>query len=550
MTLTSAQTTQINGIFAPLNRSDAPGAVVAVSMADRIVYRKGFGLASVATARGNSPTTRMRIGSTSKQFTALAMLLLADEGLVDIDAPTCRYIDELPRFSANPSLRQLLNHTSGYRCHVSAGFLADGGRSIKPAGWAMSMLLRQSELNFAPGERWLYSNGGYHLLSEVIARVSGQPFAVFLREQIFQPLGMRDTELVESDFQCVGGTATLHVRNTDGRFERGMFPHEDFAGEGGIVSTVDDLSRWLAQVRSAHLGSRTRVGTDWAWQQMFRPASLTNGASVPYGMGLLLMRSHGHDILQHAGAVVGGTAQALTVPALALDIAIVANGATIGAGMLASSVLATMLGREDSASDAVRRPLANQFKGLVNQSYHAKSGLLVKFVDTEGILGLSVLGNPPIGLRTVGNSLELAFVDSALGPIVVHQIVDRIGDTTPDQLDIGEGAAHEIFRRLQRPLSGFDGLRRALAGSYRCPDLRVIADVAVDGDALVMNVSGETGTVRFDLEPMSENVLLWRVDDPKMPQVGAMTVERMEGRAASFKLDTWTTRHLRFFRHE
>ena len=153
-------TTALDELFQSVNRSDAPGLVVGVAHHGKTVYRRAFGLASVELSVANTPWTRMRIGSTSKHFTCQAALLLAEDGLIDIDASVRRYIPELPPRKAEPTLRQLMSNTGGQRCYLDVGFLSDR-MAIKPRGVALATLLRQG--NHTGGAVGLARSGGRHL---------------------------------------------------------------------------------------------------------------------------------------------------------------------------------------------------------------------------------------------------------------------------------------------------------------------------------------------------------------------------------------------------
>jgi CubicO group peptidase (beta-lactamase class C family) len=167
--MSNAVVQQLDTLFAPWNRTDAPGLVVGVSMAGKPLYRRGFGMASLEFGIAASPTTRMRIGSTSKHFTCLLALLLAEDSKLSIDAPIRTYIPELVGPGGEPTLRELMQHRGGSRCYLDIGFLSHG--STTPSkGYALATQVRQTGRNFPPGEAALYNNGGYHLVSLAIER--------------------------------------------------------------------------------------------------------------------------------------------------------------------------------------------------------------------------------------------------------------------------------------------------------------------------------------------------------------------------------------------
>ena len=222
---------RLDDLFQPWNRSDAPGLVVGVSRAGELLYRRGFGMASLETSVANGPATRMRIGSTSKHFTCLLLLLLREDGKIDLDAPIGTYIHELIGDVGRPTVRQLMMHRGGGRDYVDLFFLTHGFNA-RPPGAALIMQARQTEQNFAPGEAMIYNNGGYHLLSIAAERAGGAPFETLLDERLFKPLGMLDTLSAPGDHVILPGMATLHMSGSDGRWRRGLFPSEEVKGRG------------------------------------------------------------------------------------------------------------------------------------------------------------------------------------------------------------------------------------------------------------------------------------------------------------------------------
>ena len=537
-----ALTAALDELFKPVNRSDAPGLVVAVARHGKTIYRRGFGLASVELGVANTPRTRMRIGSTSKHFTCLAVLLLAEEGKLDIDAGVRTYVPELPDLKPEPTLRQLMTHTSGYRCYLDIGFLADG-MAIKPKGSALAAQVRQTGVNFPPGERMIYCNGGYQLLSLIVDRVSGIEFETFVKERIFEPMAMIDTDSVPSDFTIEPGMAVLHVPLPDGRFRRGIFPTEEVRGEGAIISTVDDMLRWLA-----HLRGPKRVGSDASWAQIFAGTRLNNGLVNPYGLGLMRHDYRGVEVIQHAGGVVGGSCQMLTVPAHELDIIIINNGGALAPTDTANKIIDAVLG-DTLLSAAQPLPASDHFKPMIGTRYHSpSSGFELGFVDADGKLAISVFNSQGLPLHEVGATLRLNFEDVAVGPMVVNIADLATSGTAPTELMISEGGNAERFVRLPETAPALREAGQALVGRYRAHDLAADASVEFDGDSLLLKTFGSFGVNSAALEAFSADVFGWKATDETLPLRGVLTVERVAGQVAGFRVDTSRSRHIWFER--
>lgn len=533
----------LDELFQAVNCSNAPGLVVGVAQHGKTLYRRGFGLASIEHGVANTPWTRMRIGSTSKHVTSLAVLLLAEEGKLDPDASIRRYIPELPKLEAEPSLRQLMSHTGGYRCHLDLGFIANG-MAIQPSGTGLATQLRQTEANFAPGESALYCNSGYHLLSHVIARCSGISFEQFLDERIFVPLGMRDTASVPSDLQIHRGMATLHLAQPDGRWVRGIFPSEEVLGEGGMISTLDDMLRWLAHLR----GPKT-VGNAATWAQMTTLARLNNGTALPYALGLMRHDYRGVEVIQHAGGVIGGSSQILTVPSHGLDVVIMTNGALVNPIALANQVVDTVIG--DVLETPAKKAETERFQSLPGTRYHSRrTGQVISFGDVAGKLGVSFLNSPTMPLTDAGDTLRIGFQELAVGPLSlpVTQLADL--QQAPASLEFSEGSHAEVFERLPAQAPSLAQVGAALVGDYHAADLGADALIRFDGEVLNLYVHGAHAVSVMPLEAFSTDVLGLKSQVPALSLYGILNIERQDGRVTGFTLDTMRTRHLQFERKD
>ncbi len=537
----------LDALFRPSCRSDAPGLVVGVAQHGRTVYRRGFGLASVEHGVANTPSTRMRIGSTSKQFTCLAALLLAEEGRLDVDASVRAYLPELPVVGPEPTLRQLMTHTSGYRCYLDLGFISDG-MAIKPPGVAWRVQRRQREVNFAAGTNMVYCNSGYQLLSRVIEQVGGLPFEQFLQRRIFEPLGMNDTCSVPSDFELHAGMATLHVplpAARGGGWRRGIFPTEELRGEGAMISTVDDMLRWLAHLRAPH----KRVGNAASWQQMLTPTTLDNGLVNPYALGLMRHGYRGVEVIHHPGNVIGGASQMLTVPSQSLDIIIIGNGASASPRELALRIVDTMVGDKLPARADVHA-IAARFAPLLGRHYLGRdSGLVFGFSEAgDGTLGLCLMNGPPVALRDEGSQLRQAFEEMAAGPFVLQTAQLRTSDAAPRQLDLVEAGRNERFDLLPETPPPLADAAAPLLGRYCSADLDAEARVGFDGAQLQLHIRGGHGGNRYGLLALSAEVFGCTELDTPLPRSAVLTVARNADRVTGFRLDTPRTRRLAFAR--
>ncbi len=517
--------------------------MVGVAQHGRTLYRRAFGLASIEHGIANSPRTRMRIGSTSKHVTALAAMLLVEDGEMALEATIDRYIPELPRLDGYPTVRQLLNHTSGYRCAQELAFIA-AGLTVQPEGKILQGQVRQTETNFPPGQGQLYCNSGYHLVSRAIERISGTGFPAYLQQRLFGPLGLKDTQAVPSDMAVIPGMAGLHLPRPDGSFRRGILVNEETLGEGCIVSTLDDMMRWAAIVR----GPERPVGSSETWEQILDRTTLCDDSASTYGLGIWRTDYRGVELISHAGGVIGGNSQMLVVPSHQLEVVVLTNTDGIASSQLALRVIDTLM--EDELSDPAPTVSSENFSHLFGRRYHSDSGLVWGFEDVGGMLGASLQLSPaaPV-LYDLGDRLSTRFEDLAMGPFAIQsdQLAPARDGAAPASLTIVEAGRPQDYQLI--PVDPPDPVKvlRSLAGDYRCIDLDCDARIRTNHGPQ-MRLAGGYGTRDLDLEVVSENVLGVTARDAIAPTRYAMTVVREDDDVLGFHISTNRARRLAFER--
>lgn len=533
---TLAHPSPLDQLLQPYDMPGAPGLVVGVARGGTTIYRHAAGLASVEHGVANTPATRMRIGSTSKQFACLAALLLAEEGLMDIDASIRRYLPELPASSIEPTLRQLMTHTGGYRCYLDLGFIADG-LAIKPAGSALRTQLRQQAVNFAPGERAIYCNGGYHLLSLAIERAAGTKLGVVLERKIFAPLGMKDSALVISDFEIHPGNATLHVSLADGSYRRGIFPSEEMLGEGGIISTVDDMLIW-----TAHLRRPTVVGNASTWTQMMAVPTLNSGLVSDYALGLESSPYRGTPTISHSGGVIGGACQMLSFPEFELDVVIMTNGRSADPIALAEQIADVVLG--DKLGGAPEMAASADYMNLIGKYISRERGLLYSISDLDGHLAISSFLQSPGALYKNQGMLELPFSKNGAEHVALSGEAGSGSREPVASLRVYVSGIEDQLSRIPDS-AGREALTNGdLVGHYVCHDAEAGATITI-GEATVLTMTGRFGSTRLLLDAVADDVWIFRSDHPFLPCSGFAHAIREGSQVRAIHLNTARTRNLK-----
>ncbi|MFC3660566.1 serine hydrolase domain-containing protein [Luteimonas notoginsengisoli] len=275
---------------------DVPGAAVLVLREGQPLLRRGYGLADMDAGIPVTPATNFRLASVSKQFTAAAIVLLAQDGKLSLDDPVRKWLPSLPEVADPITLRHLLTHSSG---------LVDYEDLMAPDAVAqvhdidvLHLLEREHRLYFAPGSDYRYSNGAYALLALIVGKASGRGFASFLHQRIFEPLGMAHTVAYESGISTVANRAYGHSL-VDGQWQRtDQSSTSAVLGDGGIYSSIDDLSKWDAALYDDRLLSDASRADAFALHTPIHDEADVDG----YGYG---WRIHG-EVLWHSGETIGG----------------------------------------------------------------------------------------------------------------------------------------------------------------------------------------------------------------------------------------------------
>jgi len=350
----------IDAVFADMDRPGSPGATVSVIRDGEIVFSRGYGYAQIEHGVPVTPTTVFHVASVSKQFTAMAVTMLAAEGALSLDDPVQRHLDFVPHFEHPTTVRQLIHHTSGIR---------DQWQLLGISGWRLDdvitteqivgLMARQRELNFVPGSEYLYSNMGYTLMAQTVEAVSGMSFPDFTAARIFRPLEMDRTHFHDDHRHVVPDRAYSYApvasEGTDDdegaapddasgpRFTKSVLSYAN-AGATSLFTTADDLARWLDNFR------HETVGGPRVMAMMKTRGILNNGDTIPYAHGVILGEHRGLQTIGHSGGDAGFRTQVNWYPEANTGVVVltnVANGNPGGrARQVAEVVLADMFPEE------------------------------------------------------------------------------------------------------------------------------------------------------------------------------------------------------------
>ena len=368
-------------VFAPWNSTRGPGCVVGIDRAGKTLLTRGYGMADLTSERPLSATSILESGSVAKQFTAMAVMLLMQDGKVALDADVRSYLPEFPQYSKPITVRHLLSHTSGLREWSNLVALQGWPRGTRmhTQDVVYDLITKQQSLNYSVGDYYSYTNSGFLVLRTLIERVSGTPFAQFTAERMFAPLGMSLTRWREDYTTVVPGLAQAYRRAGDG-WHLDM-PFDNIIGAGGMFTTVGDWLTWNRALTARTLGAAV---TD----SMTRQMRLTSGREIQYAMGLTVSQYRGTKQIAHSGSTAGYSTYLARYPEQDdLSIAVMCNAsgapATAYAHALVDAMVPTLLTQSGPITIEVPEAELRKYAGVYRDT---RTNTISELAASQGTL--------------------------------------------------------------------------------------------------------------------------------------------------------------------
>lgn len=533
-----ARALRADSVFQRFDRTDAPGCALGVYQDGKVLYARGYGMASLQNGIALSPRSVLDVGSISKQFTAMAILLLQQEGKLSLDDPIRKYIPEMPAYADKVTLRRALSQTSGLRdLYVMWGQTgrAFAGDTID----ALRVITRSAEPNYEPGSRYLYTNSGWILAAQIVYRLTGKTLAQFAEERIFRPLGMYDTRYLSDASMVIPNLADSYAPRTGGGFRLARSAYDGaIMGAGAVQTTVEDFGRWLNNYDAATIGGRQILETMTTATTLNDGSPATSGANTAYAVGLSVGTLRGLRVISHGGSWAGFRGHFLRFPEQRYAVATFCNFSTSGPDSLARKVAGIYLGDQmqpDSAAmwtaslaAAPRRELpVESLRSLVGVWRNDERGE----VRRTRLLGDSLVATGGERVRLVpiagerfraGSGIEISFAGAAARPqqMIVRTTGETVTFTRADTAALTPAALAEY------------------AGDYRNEEVEATHTWKVEkGDLVLYSNHRRLGV----LEPTYK--------DGFTRGGSVIDVQRdAKGRITGFVVESGRVRHLRFTR--
>jgi CubicO group peptidase (beta-lactamase class C family) len=302
-------------VRAELARYRIPGLSLAVLRGDSLVLVHGYGYANIELQVPASDSTVYESGSIAKQFTAAAIVMLSEQGRLSLDDPITRFLPEGSTKWRGITIRHLLTHTSGITDYADSAL--DSHRDYTEQD--LVRIAASQPVEFAPGDRWTYSSTGYVLLGIIIHRITGVFYGDFLRDNIFQPLGMRTARVMSAADIVPNRAAGYYFQNDTLRNQDWVSPSLNATADCCLLLTVHDLARWAIALNHGQVPSRAGLDASWT------PVRLNSGGTYPYGFGWHVTQQRGYQRIGHSGSAEGFQTTIQRYPDFNLTVIVLVN---------------------------------------------------------------------------------------------------------------------------------------------------------------------------------------------------------------------------------
>ena len=395
----------IDGVFADFAGDDGPGCAVAVSQDGQTTLTRAYGMANLEYDVPNTGETVFEPGSVSKQFTAAATIMLALDGLIDLDDDIREYFPEMPDYGEPITVRNLIHHTSGLRDWGSVAGIEGWQRTsrVHTHKHVLDIASRQMALNYPPGEHYSYTNTGYNLQAMLVERVSGKTFEEYSQEKIFGPLGMTKTQWRDDFTEIVKDRSVGYIPTDDGGW-RMLMPLENVHGNGGLLTTVGDLLKFTHNLDTGEVGGPEFIA------EMHRQGILDDGREIAYAGGLFIGDYRGVREVSHSGGTAAYRGFLTRFPDNGLAVSVMCNAGNANPGRFARQVAEVYLEdafadeqETDDPAEGIEVP-ADILESYAGAYRDPRQNQYLEITVDDGTIALGGLGGQPAPLTAVSET--------------------------------------------------------------------------------------------------------------------------------------------------
>lgn len=518
-------TDKVDALFAEWNRTDSPGCALAVIKDGQVIYQHAYGMADLERNVPLSTATVFDIGSTGKQFTAMIIAILANQGVLSLDDRLQQHLPEMPPYDQPMTIRHLLHHTSGLRDYTTLMDLAGmPAENFYYADELLSLILRQKELNFKPGDEYLYSNSGYFLLGVIAKRLTGKSLLEL----------MQATDFNDDTRRIIKNRAIGYSPKEGGGYATDISFCGGY-GDGAIISTVEDLFLWDQNFYDNKLGG----GGPELIEQLLAPGKLNNGEPLDYAFGLVISSYKGLRTVSHGGAWAGYRAELIRFPDQQFSVICLANLGSMAPWTLARQVADLYLADVFPEPAAPSTPGAAEFVELPNGQVERLSGFY-RNQKNGTLLELAVQDGKLVG-EAAGLRFQLAALSSTRfkaveAPVDIQlELIELHPESALTMNVMFEGGKPELYSKLS--VTSIDRSQLpGYAGAYHSDELNTTYTITLAGEQLFLK---RGYAPKETLKPVTQDVFTGR-------DLELQFVRNEQNQVCAFNLGADRVRHIRF----
>ena len=472
----------VDALFTAYDHPDAPGCALGVIEDGEFIYRQGYGMANLEYDIPITSSSVFRIASTSKQFTAMAIALLAESGEISLQDPLSRFFPEFADWADDVTVTHLLEHSSGVRDYLTLAWLVGLTEYTDhyTLEWVLELLARQRETNFEPGSDFLYSNSGYMLLAQIVERVTGQTLREYSEENIFGPLGMTHSRFQDNHAHIIKNRADGYEPSDTG-FDINMTTL-NLVGDGAVFTSIDDLLLWDRNFYDNQLGKGDK--------DLVERAPQYDGGSY-YAFGLEWDAYRGLSRISHSGSFAGFRADLMRFPEQQLTIAVLCNRDDAAPTSLANHVAEYYL------QDAMQASDTNESAGDLGESQYPISVLAGGYWDSANMMSMRLevdddalwADHPEIGRFELDrvDALRWQLLGSPWEVTFDFEVVDGVTTGVKTEYFKSAWGSFVPFERAEVDAAELS----AYVGSYYSPELDIEYQLALSDGQLTFDLKGE-----------------------------------------------------------
>jgi CubicO group peptidase (beta-lactamase class C family) len=498
-------TDKVDRLFTQWDKPDSPGCALAIIQNGEIIYKHGYGMANLEYDIPISPNSVFDIASNSKQFTAMCIVLLARQNLLTLDDELQKHIPEIPHYSHPITLRHLSFHTSGLRDYLNlmdmSGIIGENSYLTEEI---ITLIARQQSLNFQPGTEQLYCNTGYFLLGEIVKRISGKSLRLFAEENIFAPLGMKNTHFHDDFREIVKNRADAYEPKENGGFQTSLSLMDD-VGSGFLYTTIEDLLLWDRNFYHNILGS---YGQDLI-EEITTPGKLDNGEPISGAFGLQIGDRGGLKRIMHGGLWMGYRSQYIRFPAAHFSVVCLANLGTVNPTKLAFQVADLYL--EDEYTQEVAKPIPRSVTSidLPLTELQLRTGFYHN--PTTGSIWELEIKDDKLMAKVVWMYFQLDPIDATHFQSIDNELdcdIEFPDNSTQMIVKVDPGNGVKIYT-LEKMLNSATDILADYVGTYYSAELESSYQIYLEDNRLFVKYKGKSP---FQLKSIGQDLFLLEAD--------------------------------------